>query len=1579
MKISSITKYLTKNYLEVRFLKIDWKEIRTLNGSQQNGFEELCSQIANLEIPPGTNFVRNGTPDGGVECYVVLPDGSEWGWQAKYFNTLGDSQWLQIDKSVKNALDKHPKLRRYYVCVPLDLPDARIDGQQSARQKWNNHVKKWVGWALEDGMNVEFVYWGSHELITRLLAAPKNVGLVRFWFDTKVFDETWFEARFKEARKTAGPRYTPEINVELPIIDDFEAFGRTVHFFDGLKTHARGIRDKLRSFNYKCSESSVEAPDFSSLISQITSLTEQILSDLSSMKVQPVGELPFQKIFTQAVAANEVIEKFDKLLYTYKKEYDTKKENQKGDKRQSTYSVNPFQELQYRLIALKQEIRDLSESLENANRLTSSNILLLTGGAGTGKTHLLCDIADRRTKEGYPTVLLMGQRFISESEPWAQVLQQLDLPGLSAEEFVSTLEVAAQTAGCRALVLIDALNEGAGRRIWPSHLEAFLARLECSPWIGVVLCVRSSYEQFIIPEGVRERAVKVEHYGFADYEYDATQTFFSYYGLELPSTPLLAPEFRNPLFLKTLCHGLKESGNHRLPRGFHGITATFELFLDAINNKLASELSFNVKIPLVKQALYAFTRVLIDTGESWLPLIKAEAVVNELLPGRYFDRSLYHGLVSEGILVEEVTWNQDKISEDVVFIAYERFADHLTASLLLDAYMNTQSPETAFVEGAPLGFLCDSQQYVASGLLEALCLQVPERTGKELIEVAPAIKNRNNIGKSFRNSIAWRATNAFSSSILDSLNELTHSYYDFAETIDIILTVATLPEHPLNASYLDRRLLKDSMPDRDAWWSTYLHKTWQTHGAVDRLIDWTSAITQQAPLDDEIIDLCSTALAWMLTTSNRFLRDRVTKALVSLLTGRLDATARLVERFADVDDFYVTERVYAVAYGVAMQSHDSEKVGSLAMCVYSQVFATETPPVHILLRDYARGVIERALFLGANIDVNEDNIRPPYKSSWPDIPNEDEIKPLLPNWSRGSYDSRDLEWARNRIGGSVMGDDFARYVIGTDIGHKDFLSLKIDEPLWQSPNERLAALVTELSGEEMIAWEAFDDANKELEKARPTYIETLFKKLRIDTGNEVEDLMDIDEIADKFDETRQQNIETLEKEKEIALRNLSTSLSEKHLIDFNAIISASENGKQSPPYFDISLIQRYILWRVFDLGWTIERFGNFDRFVVGDHGRGASKAERIGKKYQWIAYYEIMALIADHFQFCYDCYRDYGSKRYEGPWQIDLRDIDPSCTLIPIKTGEPWSGHSHSWWSSVKYENWNTPQDQLEWAKFYDDLPNVEDLLSIKCPKDGSKWLNLHGFFNWKQPSPADRDPIDVEGRELWYHCIGYFIRNSDVEALVSWAKNIDFSGRMMSQLPENYGMFLGEYGWSPAWHDFREKYLDAEEWIQLDRNCPVKVRIVASEHHCKASEFDFSVDDNRSLKLPAGDVVSVLGMRWSGYGADFIDETGQIVSFDPTAHSEGPSALLLRQDKLKEFLEREKLVLCWIVTGEKLAYGTGFTPREYSVLRMSGFYILDSEGPTGSLNCFLENRSDESDERSNIPLVTLRENLSKE
>jgi hypothetical protein len=1009
------------------------------------------------------------------------------------FDALGDSQWSQINESVKTAIEKHPNLVRYFVGVPLDRADARIEGRKSAKERWEDHVAKWNQWASDKGMSVEFVYWGSHELFERL-ARSEHVGRVRFWFDVRGFDAAWFTARLDEALRTAGPRYTPEVHVDLPIAWEFEAFGRTDRFFHREKANARKIREKLRTVEY--SEGTAE-PTVDAAVAAVSSKVEAVLTALGTIDAQPTGPLPFKAISEQIRTAEAAAEELSRLLGERERELEAKLETTDTKTARLPYRSNPFRDRRIRLFGLTSELRMVRESLVHAEGIAGSALMLLRGVAGTGKTHLLCDVARQRVAAGRPTVLLMGQRFVSNDAPWSQALQQLDLAGPSAEEFVGALEAAAQATGSRALLLIDAINEGAGRTIWPSHLAAFLAHLERSPWIGVVLAVRSSYEEIVVPADVRTRATAVTHQGFMEHEYDATKTFFVHYGLELPSTPLLAPEFRNPLFLKTLCRGLNAKGERRLPRGFQGITAVFDLYLSAVNERLASNLGFDPRVPLVRQTLEAVSRAILDSGEPWLTLAKAGEIVNAFLPGRDFERSLYRRLIVEGVLVEEAARRHGANTEEVVFVAYERVADYLAAQTLLDRHLDVREPASAFAQGGPLAFICDEKKYVPPGLLEALCIQIPERTGQELISIAPTCADRWGLGNAFRQSLIWRAYAAFSDGTREALNKLCRSEHDVHDSLDVLLTVATLPGHPLNALFLDRRLRKDAMPDRDAWWSVYLHHAWGTHGAIDRLVDWASSLCSDTSIDDEATDLCAITLAWMLTTSNRFLRDRATKALVSLLTGRLTAVVRLVERFADVDDPYVAERVYAVAYGIAMRCHDPVAVGALAACVYGRVFASGSPPPHILLRDYARGVVERALHLGSAIDLVPDHIRPPYKSTWRTIPTEDDIKPLLPDWSKGSHDSGDLEWGRNRIGSSVMDDDFAHYVIGTNssLTSRNWLSLRLDEPPWKPaprPEDQLRSLVGELSADERKAWEEFEAADKAHAAASRSFVSDWF-------------------------------------------------------------------------------------------------------------------------------------------------------------------------------------------------------------------------------------------------------------------------------------------------------------------------------------------------------------------------------------------------------------------------------------------------------------------------------------------------------
>ena len=716
---------------------ISWNAIRPLKGSRAHGFEGLCAQLADAERPESSTFERKGTPDAGIECYAILEDGSEWGWQAKYFDVLGDSQWQQLDASVNTALEKHPQLVRYFICIALDRPDARIPGRRSAKERWDDHVKKWTAWASARNMTVEFVYWGSHELFERL-AHPQHVGRVRFWFDVPRFDKAWFKARLEEAIETAGPRYTPEIHVDLPIAAELEAFGRTELFFNRIKAHARRIRKSLQIFGY--SDLKSFEPALIASVSEISSQVQAILSELGAITFQPVGMLPFERIADQLGVAETAADELGNLLFQREREHEANPPATEGGVATSRQTTNLFRECRYRLSSLSSELQEAHEVVVRAKEVAGSSLMLLKGEAGTGKTHLLCDVAQQRIAANLPTVLLMGQRFISTDEPWTQALQQLDLPGLSAEEFVGALEAAAQAACCRALVLIDAINEGAGRLIWPMHLPAFLLHLERSPWIGVLLSVRSSYTEVVIPDAVRSSAVTVTHPGFTEHEYDATKTFFTHYGLELPSTPLLAPEFRNPLYLKTICEGLHETGQRRMPRGFQGITSTFDLFLNAINKRLAERLGFNPKSHLVHQALEAFTEAVVASGNQWLPLAKAQEVVNALLRGRDFEHSLFHGLVSDRVLVEEAVRRKDG-HEEVVFIGYERFADHLMADALLKNILGVKgvSPNVEtkppsrfslkihlwwnrlFYKNGYWRFLCDQKQYAVARATPGEC------------------------------------------------------------------------------------------------------------------------------------------------------------------------------------------------------------------------------------------------------------------------------------------------------------------------------------------------------------------------------------------------------------------------------------------------------------------------------------------------------------------------------------------------------------------------------------------------------------------------------------------------------------------------------------------------------------------------------------------------------------------------------------------------------------------------------------------------------------------------------------------
>jgi hypothetical protein len=258
--------------------------------------------------------------------------------------------------------------------------DARIKSQKSARQRWGEHVTKWQGWATAKSMSVEFVYWGTHEMVERL-GRTENVGRLSFWFDKRGFDGTWFLRRLEETLRTAGPRYTPEVHVELPAAQDFQAFGRTEPFFNRIKALAVPLRDKLRSANY--TNASVDDAEVHAAAASFSSAVRAVLDALGALEFQPTGPLPFALLAASIAEAWATAEQLSVLLERREREHDaevTPTEASGGVPK--GHRTNPFQERRYRVGAVAAELRRADEEVSCAERLAGSELLLMPRRGG---------------------------------------------------------------------------------------------------------------------------------------------------------------------------------------------------------------------------------------------------------------------------------------------------------------------------------------------------------------------------------------------------------------------------------------------------------------------------------------------------------------------------------------------------------------------------------------------------------------------------------------------------------------------------------------------------------------------------------------------------------------------------------------------------------------------------------------------------------------------------------------------------------------------------------------------------------------------------------------------------------------------------------------------------------------------------------------------------------------------------------------------------------------------------------------------------------------------------------------------
>ncbi len=187
---------------------------------------------------------------------------------------------------------------------------------------------------------------------------------------------------------------------------------------------------------------------------------------------------------------------------------------------------------------LQKESEFLGSPLADA---MSTGVLLVTGAAGAGKTHAVCDAAKQRFDANLLSVVCLGQQLVS-GDVSEQLRQILGLPGdLGREEMLAALDCAGESSHEPLVVFIDALNEREPRSAWKSDLAAFVQQVRRYPWLRLCLTCRTTYLNAVFPTGFQ--APTVEHKGFLGVEFEACFSFFSHWKLEPPSVPLLQPQY----------------------------------------------------------------------------------------------------------------------------------------------------------------------------------------------------------------------------------------------------------------------------------------------------------------------------------------------------------------------------------------------------------------------------------------------------------------------------------------------------------------------------------------------------------------------------------------------------------------------------------------------------------------------------------------------------------------------------------------------------------------------------------------------------------------------------------------------------------------------------------------------------------------------------------------------------------------------------------------------------------------------------------------------------------------------------
>lgn len=992
-------------------VEVNWENFASNNNDPdgvQHKFENLCRQLFTNDYLKENKKSRNlhSNPNNpGIEAEPILDERTNQyiGFQVKFFDTSVD--YGQILHSMEKAL-------QYYTGKLSHIVLYCNKAITSTSKSYINIVEL----LKKNNITIELV---TDSAI--LDAVRKYPYLANYYFGVNTISFEWVVAHNEKSFCDLGERFNRDFNVETETSKRLSLFARD-------QSAVQYINDKKENLIRKINRIKDDTEQHSDYLEKVRS----IVSAFEDVESETIGSAFEWHQYLQSFIVDDLAKINSEISQKKNLLEKIRPTIEKGRSRVEHKDLEKYNSIRSE-IEILYELLDLPEILSltaDENRLITAKELFVTGNAGIGKSHLLAAECQSLMNNQQFAVLLLAGNCYSDLPILDQLSQDCELK-YSFDEFISILEMIGVEHHTCVLLCIDALNETANYRLWKTGLISLSQKIKKCTHVKLAVTYRMEYEKSVVQDALLsedEDVYRIVHTGFASNGLKASKQFFDYYRIPFTLYEYFESEMENPLFLTLYCKTYRND-EASLPTLYDRLVESANKNIFPILEKRYKLIGFTEDDNIVQSLVDEISTLAFDRKEKNIlesDLASIPFWTANDLPLRPF-MSL---LAKENLVHTNLIAGNERY-----FFAYDQMNDYFFARSLFSHDMSDMSIRKTLYEDILQVNDNNIVNLSNSDVFVICCAIYAQKFGKEcidLIDELPEGFEKGYIVKSYIRSFIWRNKEYISSNVfLAVAQKYKVSREDFW---NVLVGNSIKHNHPLNSDFLHTLLMSFRLSERDYYWTKYINEIFydESNRLMQLVKMYSSGQSIQMSKEQarQLLILCG----WLLSSSNRMLRDYTSEAMIEILRNEFDLCIVILKAFEKVNDPYIIERLYGVVFGACCKRRRKGNTVYIALAeyVYSTIFDQEFIYPDILLRDYARLIIER--FLWENPDYNgcivHEKIIPPYKSFPIEQIDEDYINKKYDGGLWQIKSSMSFE-------GHGMYGDFGRYVFQSALKYFD--------------------------------------------------------------------------------------------------------------------------------------------------------------------------------------------------------------------------------------------------------------------------------------------------------------------------------------------------------------------------------------------------------------------------------------------------------------------------------------------------------------------------------------------------------------